>query len=252
MEVHHHSHHPKKWKEYISEFFMLFFAVFLGFMSEFYLEYRAERHKEHDYLVSMVEDLKADTTEIALKNIAMNELMLSGNKLAQLAYKSTWTNEDIDTIYLSSIMLVTRLVTLNFTSGTIDQLKNAGGFRLIRNGLIVKKITDYEKGKISIKVQQDGLAEKWNNVHKIQNSLLHLNVFTATGKLGQVEYNKSMLEDIARVSGSKFLKKDRMSFYEYSNYINVMKGYVAFYQNMANIEKQKATELIQILEKELQ
>ena len=71
-------------------------------------------------------------------------------------------------------------------------------------------------------------------------------------KLGQVEYNKSMLEEIARVTGSKFLKKDRMSFYEYSNYINVMKGYVAFYQNMANIEKQKATELIQILEKELQ
>jgi|GEM_PF-3188784 len=42
-----------------------------------------------------------------------------------------------------------------------------------------------------------------------------------------------------------------MSFYEYSNYINVMKGYVAFYQNIPNIQKQKATELIQILEKEL-
>jgi len=87
MEVHHHSHHPKKWNEYISEFLMLFFAVFLGFMSEYYLEYRAERHKEHDYLVSMVEDLKADTTEIAVKNIGMNEVIFSANKLAELAYK---------------------------------------------------------------------------------------------------------------------------------------------------------------------
>ncbi|MEY3739101.1 MAG: hypothetical protein RL544_1879 [Bacteroidota bacterium] len=27
MEVHHHSHHPKKWKEYVTEFLMLFLAV---------------------------------------------------------------------------------------------------------------------------------------------------------------------------------------------------------------------------------
>ena len=30
MEVHHHSHHPKKWKEYVTEFIMLFAAVTLG------------------------------------------------------------------------------------------------------------------------------------------------------------------------------------------------------------------------------
>lgn len=251
MEVHHHSHHPKKWKEYISEFLMLFFAVFLGFMSEYYLEYRAERHKEHDYLVSMVEDLKADTNEIATKNIAMNELMSSGNKLTELAYKKTWTEKDIDTIYLKSINLVTRLVTLNFTSGTIDQLKNAGGFRLIRNEEIVKKITDYEKQKITIKVQQEGMADKWINVHKIQNGLLHLNVFVVSDKFGNVNFNRQKLDDIATTTGSKFLKKDRMSFYEYANYINVMKGYVAFYQVMSLMEKQKATELIAIIEKEL-
>ena len=251
MEVHHHSHHPKKWNEYISEFLMLFFAVFLGFMSEYYLEYKAERHKEHDYLVSMVEDLKADTAEITAKNIAMNELMSSGNKLTQLAYKKTWTEEDIDTIYLKSINLVTRLVTLNFTSGTIDQLKNAGGFRLIRNEEIVKRITDYEKQKITIKVQQEGMADKWINVHKIQNGLLHLNVFVVSDKFGNVDFNRSMLNDIATTTGSKFLKKDRTYFYEYANYINVMKGYVAFYQVMSLMEKQKATELIAIIEKEL-
>lgn len=205
MEVHHHSHHPKKWKEYVSEFLMLFFAVFLGFMSEYYLEYKAERHKEHDYLVSMVEDLKADTAEINAKNIGMNELIISGNKLTKLAYKKTWTDEDIDTIYLKSINLVTRLITLNFTSGTIDQLKNAGGFRLIRNQEIVKRITEYEKQKTTIKVQQDGMADKWINVHNMQNGILHLNVFIAQGK--NVEYNKAMLNEIESITGSKFLKR---------------------------------------------
>ena len=34
MEVHHHSHKPKNWKEYITEFIMLFTAVTLGFFAE--------------------------------------------------------------------------------------------------------------------------------------------------------------------------------------------------------------------------
>ncbi len=66
MEVH-HPHHPthnKKWAEYLLEFLMLFFAVFLGFLSENYFEYRVERHKEHDYLISLQNDLKLDTSNI--------------------------------------------------------------------------------------------------------------------------------------------------------------------------------------------
>ena len=37
MEVHKHPHHvthKKKWVEYVLEFVMLFFAVFLGFIAE--------------------------------------------------------------------------------------------------------------------------------------------------------------------------------------------------------------------------
>ena len=251
MEVHHHSHHPKKWKEYVSEFLMLFFAVFLGFMSEYYLEYKAERHKEHDYLVSMVEDLKADTTEISMKYLQMNEVESSGNKVNEIIYKKHWTEKDIDTIYLQSIHMVTRFANVNFTTGTIDQLKNAGGFRLIQNKLIVDKITDYEKQKKAINTQLDAALERWASVHKIQNNLLHLNVFKPNGQLGGIDYDRKMLNDIKSSTGSEFLRSDRNSFYEYSNYINVAKGYITFYKMMALSEKQKATELIGIIEKEL-
>jgi hypothetical protein len=251
MEVHHHSHHPKKWKEYISEFLMLFFAVFLGFMSEYYLEYRAERHKEHDYLVSMVEDLKADTTEISMKASQMDEMVASGNKITEIIYKTNWTEKDIDTIYLKSIYMVTRFVNLNFTSGTIDQLKNAGGFRLIQNKSIVDRITDYEKQKTALKNQLDALMERWASVHRVQNSLLHLNVFKPNGQLGGIDYDREMLNQIKALTGSDFLISNRNTFYEYSNYINVSKGYVTFYKMMALTEKQKATELITIIEKEL-
>jgi hypothetical protein len=251
MEVHHHSHHPKKWKEYISEFLMLFFAVFLGFMSEYYLEYRAERHKEHDYLVSMVEDLKADTTEISLKNIGMNEVIISANKLTELAYKKNLSEDDIDSIYFHSIYITSRIIALNFTIGTIEQLKNSGGFRLIRNHEIVKKLNDYEKSKNTILLQQDATFVKWNRIHEIQNSLIHFNVFSPVEKLGKIEFNKSLLNEIAATTGSKFLKNDKTSFYEYSNNVGVLKGYVSYYQLMALLQKKKAIELISIIEKEL-
>src|SRR5687768_14267296 len=39
MEVHHHGHvhEKKKWKEYVFQFFMLFLAVFCGFLAEYQL-----------------------------------------------------------------------------------------------------------------------------------------------------------------------------------------------------------------------
>jgi len=46
MEVHKHPHHvahKKKWGEYLLEFFMLFLAVFLGFVAENVRETTVER-----------------------------------------------------------------------------------------------------------------------------------------------------------------------------------------------------------------
>ena len=64
MEVHHHSHHPKKWKEYISEFLMLFAAVTLGFFAENLREHQIEKHREIQFLKNIHLDLERDIKEI--------------------------------------------------------------------------------------------------------------------------------------------------------------------------------------------
>ena len=56
MEVHKHPHHvmhSKKWGEYLLEFFMLFLAVFLGFVAENYREHLINKEHEHQYIVSL-------------------------------------------------------------------------------------------------------------------------------------------------------------------------------------------------------
>jgi len=60
MEVHHHSHKPKNWKEYVTEFVMLFAAVTLGFFAENVREHQIIEHKTHKNLESVVLDLKKD------------------------------------------------------------------------------------------------------------------------------------------------------------------------------------------------
>jgi hypothetical protein len=52
MEVHKHPDHvthKKNWKEYLLEFFMLFFAVFLGFVAQNIREHIVEKDRAKQY-----------------------------------------------------------------------------------------------------------------------------------------------------------------------------------------------------------
>src|SRR5450759_312517 len=75
MEVHKHPYHvthKKKWGEYLLEFFMLFLAVFLGFVAENIREHNVEHQRAKVLAQSIFEDLKKDSaylnTSIAYSN----------------------------------------------------------------------------------------------------------------------------------------------------------------------------------------
>ena len=141
MEVHHHSHHPKKWKEYITEFLMLFLAVTLGFFAENVREHQVEKHREISYLKNVHEDLQLD-----LKNIdnVMNQntvRLQAMDSLFQLINKSTITNEDVY-YYIRNLAL---RATFESSHVGLDQIKSAGGLRMIKNPEIVSGIQEYER-----------------------------------------------------------------------------------------------------------
>ena len=65
MEVHQHTHTPrKKWTHYLWEFLMLFLAVTLGFFVENQREHYIEHKREKQFISTMVEDLKSDTAQL--------------------------------------------------------------------------------------------------------------------------------------------------------------------------------------------
>ena len=64
MEVHHSHHKPKNWKEYITEFIMLFAAVTLGFFAENYREHKIIDHRMEENYQALLQDLRQDSARI--------------------------------------------------------------------------------------------------------------------------------------------------------------------------------------------
>ena len=141
MEVHHHSHHPKKWKEYITEFLMLFLAVSLGFMAENIREHQIEKHREIAYLQNVHEDLKLDLINID-NVINSNTIRLQAmDTLFQIINNNSITNEDVY-YYIRNLAL---RATFESSHVGLDQIKSAGGLRMVKNPEIISGIQEYER-----------------------------------------------------------------------------------------------------------
>jgi hypothetical protein len=152
MEVHHHSHHPKKWKEYITEFLMLFLAVSLGFFAENIREQQVEKHREISYLQNVHEDLKLDLINVDIV-INSNKIELQAmDTLFQKINNNTITNEDFY-YYTRNLLLRT---TFESSHIGLDQIKSAGGLRMIKNPEIISGIQEYERALDALEKLENG------------------------------------------------------------------------------------------------
>ncbi|HWD89879.1 MAG TPA: hypothetical protein VG367_17225 [Mucilaginibacter sp.] len=133
MEVHHHPqlHHEKKpWKEYLLEGLMIFLAVFMGFIAETIREGISDRSKGHEYIRSFVQDLKSDTASFSHLE-AFDKGKVAGLSKLTSCYDTITNSRGADGCVVPLVKLASYNLNMNFTDGTLQQLKNAGGFRLL-------------------------------------------------------------------------------------------------------------------------
>lgn len=135
MEVHHHAHpaHGKKtWRSYFWEFLMLFLAVFCGFLAEYQLEHVIENQREKTLMRSLTEDLKTDSTQLQTYIGWRIETNQDFDSLLLLLSRSG-PDENAYFIYKLANRSALRFGLPDISERTIQQLKNAGGLRLIRS-----------------------------------------------------------------------------------------------------------------------
>jgi hypothetical protein len=142
MEVHHHSHTERKhWKHYAFEFFMLFLAVFCGFLAEYQLEHTIEHEREKKYMASLVRDLKMDTTLMNFNIKGVSKLVKTYDTLLLLL-------RHIDPAQKANQLYFYFFPTHYYypfipSDRTMEQLRGAGVMRLIRNMDVSDSITAY-------------------------------------------------------------------------------------------------------------
>ncbi len=189
MEVHHHSHHPKKWKEYITEFLMLFLAVSLGFMAENIREHQIEKQREIAYLQNVHKDLKLDLANI---DSVMYQNVVRLNALDTFfssMKKGTLTNEDV---YYYSRNLGLRS-TFESSHVGLDQIKSAGGLRMVKVDEIVSGIQEYERMLNSIdkleSVRERSLEQARFKMATVFDPLINYEMLTNQGQ-GTMRFNR--------------------------------------------------------------
>ena len=123
---------------------MLFLAVFCGFLAEYALEHKIEKDREKQFIRSLVNDVKADITQLNSIIEKRGEKIQRLDSLILLINLPDFANYGSD-IYFNAIHSA-RLVDIRFTAndGTLLQLKNSGGLRLIRNHAVADSIIHYD------------------------------------------------------------------------------------------------------------
>ncbi|HWC53227.1 MAG TPA: hypothetical protein VG676_06560 [Chitinophagaceae bacterium] len=165
MEVHHHPHtEVKRLKHYLFEFFMLFLAVFCGFIAEYLLEHKIDKEKGMKYLHSFYEDLKTDTANFS-SVIKEYEKKQAAFLKAKDCFDSIHSQLSSPHPCLADLFRYAQsFPDLVNADQTLQQLKNAGGLRLLKDP-DADSILGYDK------LLRDHMRRETTGFQDIQNKL---------------------------------------------------------------------------------
>lgn len=143
-----HTHHlqnsfGKNIRHYFFEFLMMFLAVFCGFLAENWREQLQEHKREKAFIHSIVEDIKSDTLQ---SNIILTQLRRTSAGIDSVL--NALSSPEVVANSNKGYNLWTKNLDIRaFVSNdrTIQQLKNSGELRLIRNKTVSDRIMKYDQ-----------------------------------------------------------------------------------------------------------
>ena len=180
MEIHAHSspapggaHTPgKKWTHYLWEFLMLFLAVFCGFIAENIREHYVEKERGKQYIRSFYEDLVTDSSQLN-RLISRYQLKVSVLQNMSPCYDSLLSKSPPKNCLTTIIQNTLTFPDLIYTDRTLQQLKNAGGLRLL-NRADADSILLYDNLLREYKANEtSGLQESQSDIRNTFYSLVN-------------------------------------------------------------------------------
>jgi hypothetical protein len=208
MEVHHHSHHPKKWKEYITEFLMLFLAVTLGFLAENIREHQIEQQRERQYMVSFVADLESDIVNI-MEGMPRKDARM---KAIDTLFQYFNANQNVTAVPAVIVKKMKRAAydrSYVRNTTTINQLKNSGNLRLIQNRRVVDSIASYDWRWSRMEYYRETYITNQKDIYHLEEEILD-----ARDLIGYFINNDSLTsENSSPKAGTIRIRRERLNPY---------------------------------------
>ncbi|MDP9048540.1 MAG: hypothetical protein M3N14_10410 [Bacteroidota bacterium] len=216
MEVHHHpqlEHKPKPWKEYLLEGLMIFLAVMMGFFAESLRERMADRHRERGFMVSMIEDLKSDTTTLAANIKFRRHRVEMIDSLVFLLGSPSLKDNGNRVYFFARVISPPQNIFPN--DRTIQQLKGSGSLRLISNWMISNSIMAYDQ-KMRVQILEMNeeqvlredyrqFARKIFDTRVFSNMIVNDKIISPTGNPQLFSANPALLNEY--IGSVQYLKK---------------------------------------------
>jgi hypothetical protein len=160
MEVHHHSHKPKNWKEYITEFLMLFAAVSMGFIAENIREKHIEDERAEELMHAFINDVQENQKQL-------DSLIINNQRLSyyydSMVYENGFGKRQIDLIKLSDDLDFKMYRFINKKT-IFEQMKSSGALRYIQDKEILKSMLRYEENAdYAERRSMDNETDQYNN-----------------------------------------------------------------------------------------
>lgn len=230
----------KTWKRYFIEFLMLFLAVTLGFVADNYGESISERSKEKEYILSMIEDVKEDQNHIA--QVITTNTKRSGelDLLIKASFKGNFTTTEINQVYKYLFSLVRHPEFLTPTELTMQQLKNAGGMRLIKSKESINEIIRYDSKAKEIANQQMYYENYQNKAIDISTEIFNIQELILA-----IRNHPDFGDD----NEFSLINDDQTKLKEFGNSVAMFKGIIEYYVRLLEEMDTQGEVLIQTLKK---
>ena len=241
MEVHAHTHTPrKKWTHYFWDFLMLFLAVFCGFLAENFREHQVEHQREKQFMTTLIEDLKDDIALADEQIITHKQKILQNDSLIELLNINNPELVNRNDLYYFA-RIGNRTVFFYNNDRTIEQLKSSGGLRLIRKKNVSNEIMRYYR-----KIEELKMVENYDAEEQAGYKELAVKIFDPI-----VFKNMSRTLIVQRLNNNpKLLTTDRVLLTEFAGKVQYLNGSRIRQFNMKEDIRKSALSLIELLKKE--
>jgi len=182
MEVHAHAHTPrKKWTHYFWEFLMLFLAVFCGFLAENQREHMIEHKREKQYIRSLTQDIEKDIAHVTFLTSRYD--MIQSHCDSVLVNFNEFAKNESTAAAESYSRIIYGFPDFSYTDHTMQQLRNAGGLRLIRNKTAVDSIVVYDALAKDVSVEETGIIHYYKTIDDLTNKMLSYRKMIESGSV---------------------------------------------------------------------